>query len=62
MNKLVTKVDRLRTDIAMYDAQINAQSEEMKAANRNLTEAATELEVTTKCICTKNPFVFTLYF
>ena len=29
----------------MYDAQINAQNEEMKAANRNLTEAATELEV-----------------
>ena len=50
MNKLVTKVDRLRTDIAMYDAQINAQSEEMKAANRNLTEAATELEVTTKSV------------
>jgi hypothetical protein len=45
VNKLVTKVDRLRADIAMYDAQIEAQKEEMKAATRNLTEASTELEV-----------------
>ena len=43
-------MDRLHADIAMYNAQINAQNEEMKAANRNLTEAATELEVITKLL------------
>lgn len=45
MNKLVSAVDHLRGDIAMYDAQIQAQREETKAATRTLTDATTELEV-----------------
>lgn len=48
VNKLVTRVDRLRGEISMYNAQIEAQREEMRAANRSLTEAATELEVCVK--------------
>jgi len=44
VNKLVTAVDHLRGDIAMYEAQISAQREDTKAATRILTEASTELE------------------
>ncbi|XP_057311737.1 coiled-coil domain-containing protein 40-like [Hydractinia symbiolongicarpus] len=44
VNKLVSAVDHLRGDIAMYDAQIQAQREETKAATRTLTDATTELE------------------
>ena len=44
VNKLVHGVDRLEGDIAMFEAQIDAQREETKATMKTLTEAATELE------------------
>ncbi|XP_047143842.1 coiled-coil domain-containing protein 40 isoform X1 [Hydra vulgaris] len=44
LNKIVVAVDRLESDIAMYDTQYNAQKEETKSALRTLTEASTELE------------------
>lgn len=45
VDMLTQKVDHLREEITMYEAQCIAQSEETKAAQRNLSEALTEIEV-----------------
>ncbi len=39
------RVDKLRNEIAMYDAQLTAQTEETKAAKEALSEAHMEIEV-----------------
>ncbi|XP_059157116.1 coiled-coil domain-containing protein 40-like isoform X2 [Physella acuta] len=44
VDRLVEGVDRLKEEIAMYEAQINAQSEETKAAKESLLEAYMEIE------------------
>jgi hypothetical protein len=42
----VERVDKLREEIALFEAQIMAQSEETRAAKETLTEAHMEIEVT----------------
>ncbi|XP_013409019.1 coiled-coil domain-containing protein 40 isoform X1 [Lingula anatina] len=44
VDRLVERVDKLKEEIAMYEAQISAQSEETKAAREALTEAHMEIE------------------
>ncbi|XP_064620964.1 coiled-coil domain-containing protein 40-like isoform X2 [Lineus longissimus] len=44
VDRLVERVDKLKEEIAMYDAQITAQSEETKVAKETLMEAQTEIE------------------
>ncbi|GFR74317.1 coiled-coil domain-containing protein 40 [Elysia marginata] len=44
VDRLVEKVDKLKEEIAMYEAQISAQSEETKAAKESLMEAYMEIE------------------
>lgn len=44
VNRLVERVDKLREDMAMYDAQLVAQTEETKAARDALNEAFMEIE------------------
>ena len=45
MDMLVEKVDRLREAIAMYEAQLSAQTEETKATKETLSEAHMEINV-----------------
>ena len=45
VDRLVERVDKLREEISMYEAQMTAQSEETKAAREALTEANMEIEV-----------------
>ena len=45
MDRLVERVDKLKEEIAMYEAQISAQSEETKTAKESLMEAYMEIEV-----------------
>jgi len=47
VNRLVERIDRLREDIAMYDAQIEAQTAETRAARDLLGEARLEIEAIT---------------
>lgn len=44
VSRLVERLDRLREDIALYDAQLEAQMAETKAAREALSEAKTEIE------------------
>ena len=44
VDMLVEKVDRLREEIAMYEAQLSAQSEETKATKETLNEAYMEID------------------
>lgn len=44
VDRLVERVDKLREEIAMYDAQLMAQSEETKAAKEALSDAHMEIE------------------
>ena len=48
VDTLVDKVDRLREEIAMYDAQLSAQSEETKATKETLNEAYMEIDVSSE--------------
>ena len=50
MDRLTQTVDRLREEIDMYDAQCTAQLEETKAAQKALSEATTEIEVSVNVI------------
>lgn len=45
VDRLVETVDKLKEDIAMFEAQIAAQTEETKAAKEALMEAHMEIEV-----------------
>lgn len=45
MDRLVERVDKLKEEIAMFEAQITAQTEETKAAKDALMEAHMEIEV-----------------
>lgn len=45
MDRLVERVDKLKEEIAMYEAQLTAQLEETKAAKEQLMEAHMEIEV-----------------
>ena len=45
VDRLVERVDRLKEDIAMFEAQISAQAEETKVARDALMEANMEIEV-----------------
>ena len=45
MDKLVERVDKLREEIAMYEAQLSAQGDETKSAKEALSEAYMEIEV-----------------
>ena len=47
MDRLVERVDKLKEEIAMYEAQLTAQLEETKAAKEQLMEAHMEIEVQT---------------
>uniref|UniRef100_A0A2C9KE01 Coiled-coil domain-containing protein 40 n=1 Tax=Biomphalaria glabrata TaxID=6526 RepID=A0A2C9KE01_BIOGL len=44
VDRLVEGVERLKEEIAMYDAQISAQTEETKAAKESLMEAYMDIE------------------
>lgn len=44
VDRLVEQVDKLREDIALFDAQLTAQSEETRAAKEALMEARMEIE------------------
>lgn len=44
VSRLVERLDHLREDIALYDAQLEAQMAETKVAREALTEAKTEIE------------------
>ena len=46
MDRLTQTVERLREEIDMFDTQCSAQLEETKAAQKSLSEAITEIEVT----------------
>ena len=46
VDRLVERVDKLKEEIAMYEAQLTAQLEETKAAKEQLMEAHMEMEVT----------------
>jgi len=43
--RLTERIDRLRENIAMYEAQQSAQSDETIAAKQALSEAKEEIEV-----------------
>ena len=45
MDRLTQTVDRLREEIDMFETQCAAQMEETKAAQKALSEAITEIEV-----------------
>lgn len=45
VDRLVERVDKLKEEIAMYEAQLTAQLEETKAAKEQLMEAYMEIEV-----------------
>ena len=45
VDRLVERVDKLRQDIALFEAQIIAQTDETRAAKEALTEAHMEIEV-----------------
>ena len=45
VDRLTETVDKLREQIALYEAQCSAQSEETKAAKDALAEARMEIEV-----------------
>ena len=45
VDRLTQTVDNLREEIAMYEAQSEAQLEETQAAQKALSEAITEIEV-----------------
>jgi len=47
VDRLVERVDKLKEEIAMYEAQLTAQLEETKAAKEQLMEAHMEIEVQT---------------
>ena len=42
-------MDKLREEIALFDAQLTAQSEETRAAKEALMEARMEIEVANLC-------------
>jgi len=44
VNRLVERMDRLREDIAMFDAQLEAQAAETRAARELLAEARMEID------------------
>ncbi|XP_078081715.1 coiled-coil domain-containing protein 40 [Mustelus asterias] len=44
VDRLVSQIDALREQIAMYDAQYVAQAEETKVARKTVAEATTEIE------------------
>ena len=44
VDRLVERVDKLREEIAMYEAQFSAQGDETKAAREALSEAHMEIE------------------
>ena len=45
VDRLTQTVDRLREEIDMFETQCSAQLEETKAAQKSLSEATTEIEV-----------------
>lgn len=45
VDRLVETVDKLKEEIAMFEAQITAQLEETKAAKEALSDAHMEIEV-----------------
>ena len=45
VDRLVERVDKLREEIAMYEAQQRAQSDETRATKDALNDAQLELEV-----------------
>ena len=45
MDRLVERVDKLREEISMYEAQMVAQSDETKVTKDALSEAYMEMEV-----------------
>lgn len=45
VDRLVERVDKLKEEMAMFEAQITAQSDETKAAKEALMEAHMEIEV-----------------
>ena len=45
VDRLVERVDKMREDAAMYEAQLAAQSEETRAAVDTMMEAHMEIEV-----------------
>jgi len=47
VNRLVERMDRLREDIALFDAQLEAQTAETRAARELLGEARMEIEAIT---------------
>ena len=49
MDRLTQTVDRLREEIDMFETQCSAQLEETKVAQKALSEATTEIEVS-ECI------------
>ena len=44
VDRLIERVDKLREEISMYEAQLTAQLEETKAAKEALTEAHMEID------------------
>ena len=50
VDRLVERVDNLKEEIAMFEAQIAAQTEETKAAKEALMEAHMEIEVNTSIV------------
>lgn len=50
VDRLVERVDNLKEEIAMFEAQIAAQTEETKAAKEALMEAHMEIEVNTNIV------------
>jgi len=49
VDRLVERVDKLKEEIAMFEAQITAQTEETHAAKEALMEAHMEIEVGQHC-------------
>ena len=57
VDRLVERVDKLKEEIAMFEAQITAQVEETKAAKEALGDAHMEIEVcSTVFICKSKLF------
>jgi len=54
VDRLVERVDKLKEEIAMYEAQLTAQLEETKAAKEQLMEAHMEIEVGTFIFCIRS--------